>query len=149
MKIQGDLLRAQTMAGIASEFRVEQFYSNDLISNLLSVGNAGGIRPSLRADGSIRRLVLLTALPLAKVAAENPYHDRVESDILIYTGKGLRGNQEPGGLNRRLVEQLNEHFPVVFSARIQSTRQEGRQGPLEIPWPANAHTFSQRTTARC
>lgn len=100
------------MAGIASEFRVEQFYSNDLISNLLSVGNAGGIRPSLRADGSIRRLVLLTALPLAKVAAENPYHDRVESDILIYTGKGLRGNQEPGGLNRRLVEQLNEHFPV-------------------------------------
>ena len=100
------------MSGLPSQFRIDHFYSNDLISTLLSVGNAGGIRPALKEDGSIRRLVLLTALPLAKVEAENPYHDRVESNILIYTGKGLRGDQEPGGLNRRLVEQVNEHFPV-------------------------------------
>lgn len=95
-----------------SEFQVGQFYSNDAISSSLNVGNAGGIRPSLKTDGAIRRLVLLTALPTAKVAKENPYHDRVEGDILIYTGKGLRGDQEPGGLNKRLVEQFEGHFPV-------------------------------------
>ena len=95
-----------------NEFLIDQFYSNEAISTSLSVGNAGGIRPNLNKDGSIHRLVLLTALPMAKVAAENPYHDRVEGNILIYTGKGLRGDQEPGGLNRRLVEQMHERFPV-------------------------------------
>jgi HJR/Mrr/RecB family endonuclease len=99
-----------------------------VISQSLGVGNAGGIRPNRNTDGSIRRLVLLTALPSAKIAAENPYHDRVENDILIYTGKGLRGDQEPGGLNKRLVEQLKSHVPVwcfqqVFSRRDKQSGQ--------------------------
>ena len=114
------------MAPSLIAFQVGELYSNELIGQSLGVGNAGGIRPNLNSDGSIRRLVLLTALPSAKIAAENPYHDRLEGDILIYTGKGLRGDQEPGGLNKRLVEQLNSHFPVwcfqqVFSRRDKPT----------------------------
>jgi HJR/Mrr/RecB family endonuclease len=93
-------------------FKVGELYSNEAIGASLGVGNAGGIRPNLNRDGSIRRLVLLTALPTAKVAAENPYHDRVEGNVLIYTGKGLRGDQEPGGLNKRLVGQVENQFPV-------------------------------------
>lgn len=93
-------------------FHVGQLYSNDAISAALGVGNAGGIRPNLNTDGSIRRLVLLTALPTAKNAAENPYHDRVEGDVLIYTGQGLRGDQEPSGPNRPLTEQPEGRFPI-------------------------------------
>jgi HJR/Mrr/RecB family endonuclease len=108
-----------------SEFRVGELYSNEAIGASLGVGNAGGIRPNMNDDGSIRRLVLLTALPTAKVAAENPYHDRVEGNTLIYTGQGLRGDQEPSGMNKRLVEQLEKHYPVwcfqqAFSRRDKS-----------------------------
>ncbi len=95
-----------------SSFEVGQLYSNESISFLLGVGNAGGVRPNLNPDGSVRRLVLMTAIPEARVAAENPYHDRVEDDVLIYTGAGLQGDQEPAGLNRRLTEQATARFPV-------------------------------------
>lgn len=106
-------------------FRVGELYSNDAISSHLGVGNAGGVRPNLNADGSVRRLVLLTALPTARVAAENPYHDRVEGDVLVYTGKGLRGDQQPGGLNRRLTEQLDRPFPVWCFQQQFSRRKAG------------------------
>lgn len=110
------------MSTIITEFQLGHLYSNEVISQSLGVGNAGGIRPNVSTDGSIRRLVLLTSLPTAKIAAENPYHDRVEGDILIYTGKGLRGDQEPGGLNKRLVEQLKAHFPVWCFQQLFSRR---------------------------
>jgi len=103
-------------------FQVDDLYSNDTIGSLLGVGNAGGIRPKLNTDGSIRRLVILTALPTAKVAAENPYHDRVEGNVLIYTGKGLRGDQELGGLNKRLTEQFEKRFPVWCFQQTASRR---------------------------
>jgi len=93
------------------QFAVGEFYSNDDII-ALGVGNAGGIRPSTNPDGSVNRVVLLTAVPSAKNDAENPYHDRIENDILIYTGKGLRGDQEPTGVNKRLIEQLDKRFPI-------------------------------------
>ena len=93
-------------------FQVGQLYSNDAISSSLGVGNAGGVRPNLDPDGSVRRLVLMTAVPEARSAAENSYHDRVEGDVLIYTGAGRHGDQEPTGLNRRLVEQFEYRFPV-------------------------------------
>lgn len=110
------------MVTIITEFHVGHLYSNEVISQSLGVGNAGGIRPNANTDGSIRRLVLLTSLPSTKIAAENPYHDRVEGDILIYTGKGLRGDQEPGGLNKRLLEQLKVHFPVWCFQQVFSRR---------------------------
>ena len=116
------------MAMTVEAFIVGDLYSNDTISQSLAVGNAGGIRPNTKDDGSIRRLVLLTAVPSAKASGENPYHDRIEGDVLVYTGKGLRGDQEPGGLNRRLVEQLESRFPVwcfqqVFSRRNKQAGQ--------------------------
>ncbi len=111
-----------TMATPITLFQIGELYSNELISQSLGVGNAGGIRPNLKTDGSIRRLVLLTALPSAKIATENPYHDRIEEDILIYTGKGLRGNQEPGGLNNRLIEQLKSKFPVWCFQQVFNRR---------------------------
>lgn len=99
------------VAKTAKQFVVGEFYSNEDIIGL-GVGNAGGIRPSTNPDGSVNRVVLLTAVPSAKNAAENPYHDRIENDILIYTGKGLRGDQEPTGVNKRLIEQLDKRFPI-------------------------------------
>lgn len=100
------------MSTPAIQFEVGQLYSNDDISLALGVGNAGGIRPNLNDDGSVRRVVLMTAIPDAKVALENPYHDRVESGVLIYTGTGRQGDQEPTGLNRRLTEQPDQRFPI-------------------------------------
>lgn len=99
------------MNGIVSSFLVGSVYSNDTISRSLGVGNAGGIRPNVNPDGSTRRLVLLTVPASGKVATENPYHDRIEGDTLIYTGKGLRGHQL-GGVNERLREQPVTHFPI-------------------------------------
>jgi len=105
-----------------TDFVVGELYSNKTICHSLQVGNAGGIRPSVRDDGSVRRLVLLTAIPGAKIIGENPYYDRIEDDVLIYTGKGLRGDQEPGGLNNRLVEQLAAQFPVWCFQQVFSRR---------------------------
>lgn len=114
------------MAVPLTRFEVGQFYSNDDISCSLGVGNAGGIRPHVDTDGVVRRLVLMTAVPEARVTAENPYHDRVEGDVLIYTGAGRQGDQEPAGLNRRLAEQEQARFPVwcfrqEYSRRDKST----------------------------
>ena len=95
-----------------TQFKVSQLYSNDDISITLGVGNAGGIRPHIDQNGAVRRVVLMTATPESRVIAENPYHDRVEGDVLIYTGAGRRGDQEPTGVNRRLVEQDESRFPV-------------------------------------
>ena len=115
------------MAAPLTRFEVGHLYSNDDISSSLGVGNAGGIRPHLTADGIVRRLVLMTALPKARVAVENPYHDRVEGDVLIYTGAGLQGDQEPAGLNRRLAEQAQARFPV-WCFRQEFSRRDKRTG---------------------
>jgi hypothetical protein len=107
------------------KFQVGQLYSNQDIHISLGVGNAGGIRPNLMPGGAVRRLVILTALPTARQIKENPYHDRIEGNVLTYTGKGLRGDQEPGGVNKRLTEQTLQRFPVwcfqqMFSRRDKS-----------------------------
>lgn len=116
------------MAATISYFSVGELYSNDVIGISLQVGNAGGIRPRLRADGTIERLVLLTATPSSKIARENPYHDRVEGQILVYTGKGLSGDQEPGGLNKRLIEQVSSTFPIwCFQQRFSRRNKEAGQ----------------------
>lgn len=115
------------MAAPLTRFVVGQLYSNEDISCSLGVGNAGGIRPHLTADGIVRRLVLMTAVPEARVAAENPYHDRVEGDVLIYTGAGLQGDQEPAGLNHRLAEQAEGRFPV-WCFRQEFSRRDKRTG---------------------
>lgn len=100
------------MAILPQPFVIGHLYSNERISECLGVGNAGGIRPSLDGEGEVRRLVLMTAISTAKVEAENPYHDRIENDVLIYTGTGRQGDQQPTGLNRRLTEQSVKRFPI-------------------------------------
>jgi hypothetical protein len=39
-------------------------------------------------NGGINLAVLMTSVPLARKAKENPYHDRIENGILTYTAAG-------------------------------------------------------------
>jgi hypothetical protein len=100
------------MGGDGVEFEIGRAYSNEEIYTILGVGNAGGIRIRADADGSVRRAVLFTSIPTAKIAAENPYHDRLEGDVLVYTAEGRAGDQVLGGRNHRLAQQADSGFPI-------------------------------------
>ena len=54
------------------QFEVGERYSAEEIQKRLEVGNAGGIRVSLDGKRQVRRVVLLTAAPTAKIERENP-----------------------------------------------------------------------------
>lgn len=56
-----------------------------------------------------------------KRKAENPYHDRIEGDILVYTGTGREGNHQLTGKNKRLTEQSER--PLPFYGFINEGRQ--------------------------
>lgn len=103
-------------------FRVSALYSNEEIYKSLRVGNAGGIRLKTGASGDIERVVILTSIPTARQLAENPYHDRLEGDVLIYTGAGRAGDQTVSGANARLARQLEEHFPVYGFIQVARRR---------------------------
>ena len=109
-------------------FRPNDLYTHEEIYRSLSVGNAGGIRIKTDDDGRVRRAVLLTSVPTARIAAENPYHDRVEGDVLVYTGAGQEGDQALGGRNRRLLEQPEQGFPVYCFLLVESRRSK-KHGP--------------------
>lgn len=95
-----------------TEFEVGQKYSNDQIRFSLGVENLGGIRPSLDETGCLRHVAILTTSSLTKSnKADNPYHDRVEGDVLIYTAAGRRGDQVLSGRNKRILEQYNSPIP--------------------------------------
>lgn len=96
-----------------SEFEVGQLYTNDQIRFSLDVENLGGIRPALDARKNIRHVAVLTAAEdSGKLSSENPYRDRIEGDVLIYTAQGREGDQQLSGRNKRLVEQYS--IPVPF-----------------------------------
>lgn len=103
-------------------FTVGELYSHEEVYKTLKVGNAGGIRPSVGKDGETRRLVVMTSHPSARIIRENPYHDRIEGDVLVYTAAGLEGDQEFSGQNRRLLDQLAAPFPVYGFYNIGSRR---------------------------
>jgi HJR/Mrr/RecB family endonuclease len=109
-------------------FQVGALYSSDDIQRGLSVGNAGGVRLSVSDDGSVRRAVILTSVPTARQLSENPYHDRIENNILVYTGAGREGDQTLGGVNKRLPQQLNADFPIYGFVLIGS-RRDPKVGP--------------------
>lgn len=96
----------------ANGFRVGEKYTHEEVYRGLAVGNAGGIRPCIGQGGVLRRLVVMTSVPTARILSENPYHDRVEGDVLVYTAAGREGDQAISGMNRRLVEQLDTPFPI-------------------------------------
>jgi hypothetical protein len=103
-------------------FRVGEKYTHEEVFRGLEVGNAGGIRPCIGKGGELRRLVVMTSVPTARIASENPYHDRVEGSVLVYTAAGREGNQFISGMNKRLVEQLDAPFPIYGFQNIGSRR---------------------------
>lgn len=103
-------------------FRVGETYTHEEVYRGLKVGNAGGIRPCIGDDGEVRRLVVMTSEPSARILRENPYHDRVEGNVLVYTAAGREGQQGFSGINRRLLDQTNTQFPIYAFTNIGNRR---------------------------
>ena len=103
-------------------FAVGECYSSLDIQTSLNVGNAGGVRLCLQPEGTVGRLVVMTSFPGAKQAKENPYHDRMEGSILVYTGAGREGDQTLAGINKRIPHQLESKFPIYGFLQIGSRR---------------------------
>jgi hypothetical protein len=108
-------------------FVVGQLYSNAEIYNSFKVANAGGLRFRM-ADGNITGAVLMTSVPSARKAKENPYHDRIENGILTYTAAGREGDQTLAGMNKRLPTQLDLDFPI-HGFLIVASRNDKTVGP--------------------
>ena len=100
------------MLGV-SEFKVGAFYSNDQIRFSLQVENLGGVRPALDEDKKLRHIAIMTATEENRQSkTDNPYHDRIEGNILVYTATGRMGNQTLSGRNKRIVEQYTAPIPI-------------------------------------
>jgi hypothetical protein len=110
------------MSVTLDSFEVGKLYSNEEIYRSLSVGNAGGVRVKTDQSGKVERLVMMTSVPSARQLGENPYHDRLEGDILIYTGAGREGDQTVSGPNARIVEQINTPFAIYGFILMGSRR---------------------------
>lgn len=113
-------------------FRVGKLYTNDQIRFTLEVENLGGIRPAVDARRNLRHIVIMTAAEESgRVMAENPYHDRIEGDVLLYTAQGREGDQQLAGRNKRLIEQYST--PVPFYGFMNTGHQTYRfLGLLEL-----------------
>ncbi|MEX2015785.1 MAG: hypothetical protein WD873_04040 [Candidatus Hydrogenedentales bacterium] len=110
------------MSATLDSFEIGKLYSNEEIYRSLSVGNAGGVRAKTEKLGKVERLVVMTSVPSARQSRENPYHDRIEGDILIYTGAGREGDQTVSGSNARIVEHANTPFPIYGFILMGSRR---------------------------
>ncbi len=100
---------------------VGTLYSNAEISVALGVGNASGIRPSTVA-GRVVRLALMTASEALHPLGENPYRDRLEADVLTYTAAGLSGEQTLAGINKRIIDQKRDGYPIHGFVMVASRR---------------------------
>lgn len=105
-----------------------QFYTHEEIYRGLGVGNAGGIRVKTTADGTVEKMVILTSVSTARIKGENPYHDRVEGDVLVYTGAGQEGHQTLAGSNKRIPHQATGLFPV-YCFLLVGNRRDKAIGP--------------------
>lgn len=102
-----------------TEFHIGSSYTNDQIRFALGLENLGGIRPSLGGRKELRHVAVLTATTDSrKVIAENPYHDRIEGDVLTYTAQGKEGDQTLAGRNKRLLEQYQAPVPLFGFANV-------------------------------
>lgn len=99
-------------------FRVDDLYSSEVIQGALRVGKAGGVRVSVANNSAVFRVVVMTSILGNKQLKENPYHDRIEGDILVYTGAGREGDQSLSGVNKRLPQQLTLEFPISATFRL-------------------------------
>ena len=100
-------------------FKVGETYTNDQIRLSLDLENLGGIRPSLDSSRNVRHVAIMTtAEESGKVQTENPYHDRIEGNVLLYTAQGREGDQALAGRNKRLIEQYSVPTPFFGFANI-------------------------------
>lgn len=104
------------------QFKFNESYSNDEISKSLQVSNAGGVRLSIEDGAIVRRMVIMTSTTPSRLHRENPYHDRVEGDTLVYTGVGREGDQTLSGMNQRFPQQLIDRFPIYLFSKFASRR---------------------------
>lgn len=107
---------------MVERFIVGELYSHEDVYRSLGVGNAGGVRFVNGENGKTRRGVLFTAVPSGRVSYENPYHDRIEGDVLVYTAQGRKGEQGFGGQNQRLLNHNQDLFPLYCFQLIASRR---------------------------
>jgi hypothetical protein len=54
------------------KFCIGELYSSVEIQDSLNVGNAGGVRLCLSDDDHVKRAVIMTSVPSARQAKENP-----------------------------------------------------------------------------
>lgn len=102
-----------------TSFKVGETYTNDQIRFALDLENLGGIRPALDSNRNIRHVAIMTAAEdSGRIPTENPYHDRIEGSILIYTAQGREGDQVLAGRNKRLVEQYAAPTPFFGFTNI-------------------------------
>jgi len=97
---------------VPDTLKIGAHYSNDQIKYALGVANLGGIRPKLK-NNNLDFIVLITSAEENKNIVRNPYADKIEGDVLTYTGAGLSGNQEVSGVNKRLIEQTEKPIPIL------------------------------------
>ena len=114
------------MATVTS-FEVGKLYTNEEVFRSLGVGNAGGVRVCISDNGVPKRLVVMTSVPTARQRSENPYHDRLEGNILVYTGAGREGDQTISGPNARILQQPKDGFPV-YGFMLMESRRKGPTG---------------------
>lgn len=94
-------------------FKVGELYTNDQIRFSLAVENLGGIRPALDSCDRLRHVAIMTAAAdSGKVLSDNPYQDRIEGDVLVFTAQGRKGDQQLRGRNKRLIEQYSVPIPI-------------------------------------
>jgi len=107
---------------VPTAFEVGICYSNDQIHYALEVANLGGIRPKLNSKRELDFIVLITSAEENKKALRNPYADRIEDNILTYTGAGLKGEQNVSGVNKRLIEQINNPVPILGFVKEETNK---------------------------
>lgn len=122
----------QPLTHEVESFTVGETYTNDQIRFSLNVENLGGIRPALDGQKNVRHIAILTAeKDSGKLFSDNPYKDRVEGDVLVYTAQGRVGDQTLAGRNKRLLEQY--FTPVPFLGFTNVGKQSYRfLGLLEL-----------------
>jgi len=115
-----------------TEFVVGQYYNNQDIYRSLGIQNVGGIRPKI-VDGILQFIVITTSAESANISfARNPYADRIEGDLLVYTAAGLAGDQSLSGVNKRITEQYQRPFPIFGFINEGSHKGRKYLGLLEL-----------------